>query len=75
MLSRSGFRVAMGALAIASVLAATNASAEDRKSVINAATTTYYVPFAFKDPASNKLTGFNVGLVEAAAGKMGTKVN
>ncbi|MES5487196.1 transporter substrate-binding domain-containing protein [Bradyrhizobium sp. INPA03-11B] len=71
--SKIGFRLAISALAFG--IAAASAYAEGAKTVINAATTTYYSPFGFKDPATNKLTGFNIDLFDAMATKMGAKVN
>lgn len=75
MLSRIGLRFAMCALAIAFDLGAGAVRAQGTKNVINAATITTYPPFEYKDPASGKLVGFDIEIVEAIAAKMGTKVN
>ncbi|MGY2843474.1 polar amino acid transport system substrate-binding protein [Bradyrhizobium sp. USDA 4509] len=56
-------------------LAAGVACAQSAKTVINAVTNTNYPPFKFKDPATSKLTGFSVDLLDAIAAKMGAKAN
>ena len=72
MVSRSRFYLAVGAFAVAVSQAAS--VAQGTKTVINAATVPKYPPFEFKDPASGKLIGFDVDIVDAIAGKMGIKV-
>jgi polar amino acid transport system substrate-binding protein len=74
MVSRSRFYLAVGAFAVAVSQAASVACAQGTKTVINAATVPKYPPFEFKDPASGKLIGFDVDIVDAIAGKMGIKV-
>ena len=74
MVSRSRFYLAVGAFAVAISQAASVACAQGTKTVINAATVPKYPPFEFKDPASGKLIGFDVDIVDAIAGKMGIKV-
>ena len=74
MVSRSRFHLAVGAFAVAVSHATSVACAQGTKTVINAATVPKYPPFEFKDPASGKLIGFDVDIVDAIAGKMGIKV-
>ncbi|WP_439397527.1 transporter substrate-binding domain-containing protein [Bradyrhizobium sp. PMVTL-01] len=62
-------------LALAASLATGTVYAQDAQKVINAGTITYYPPFAFKDPKTNELMGFNHDLFEAMAKKLGAKVN
>jgi polar amino acid transport system substrate-binding protein len=75
MVSRSRFYLAVGAFAVAISQAASVACAQGTKTVINAATVPKYPPFEFKDPASGKLIGFDVDIVDAIAARMGIKVN
>ncbi|WP_349631473.1 ABC transporter substrate-binding protein [Bradyrhizobium sp. BR 10289] len=51
------------------------ANAQGAKTILNAATVPKYPPFEFKDPASGKLIGFDVDIVEAIAARIGVKVN
>ncbi|MGY8685301.1 transporter substrate-binding domain-containing protein [Bradyrhizobium sp. UFLA05-153] len=74
MLSRA-VRIAIGAFTIALGLAAGNAYAQSGKTVINAAVDPKYPPFKFKDPATNKIIGFDIDLLDAMAAKLGLKVN
>lgn len=74
MVSRSRFYLAVGAFAVAVSQAASVACAQGTKTVINAATVPKYPPFEFKDPASGKLIGFDVDIVDAIAAKIGIKV-
>lgn len=66
-------RLALSLSAVAFSLAAVNA--QGARNVINAITITYYPPYEFKDPVSNKLQGFEIDILEAIAAKMGAKVN
>lgn len=75
MLSRFRRYLALGAFVVAFGQAATVACAQGTKTVINAATVPKYPPFEFKDPASGKLVGFDVDIVDAIAARMGIKVN
>jgi polar amino acid transport system substrate-binding protein len=75
MFSRSRLCLAAGAFAVAFSQSASVTYAQGTKTVINAATVPKYPPFEFKDPASGKLIGFDVDIVDAIAGKMGVKVN
>ncbi|NEV02481.1 ABC transporter substrate-binding protein [Bradyrhizobium uaiense] len=75
MRSRTGLRFTMSVLAVAFGLVAGAAYAQGTKKVINALTITSYPPFSFKDPASNKLTGFDIDAFNAMAAKMGAEVN
>ncbi|MCP3411416.1 ABC transporter substrate-binding protein [Bradyrhizobium sp. CCGB01] len=75
MLSRTRLYLAFGALVVAFGHAAGIACAQGTKTIINAATVPKYPPFEFKDPASGKLTGFDVEIVDAIAARMGIKVN
>ena len=75
MIIQTGFRLAMSAFAIVCACAAGAAHAQVSKNIINAATVPKYPPFEFRDPASNKLIGFDVDIVDALAAKMGAKVN
>ncbi|MFK4654133.1 polar amino acid transport system substrate-binding protein [Bradyrhizobium japonicum] len=75
MQSRTGLRLAMSVLAVAFGLVAGAAHAQGTKKIINAATITTYPPFSFKDPASNKLTGFDIDIFNAMAAKIGAEVN
>src|SRR5437899_2023453 len=75
MFSNIGFRVLPAALAFVLSVAAVNANAQGNKTVLNAAITTYYPPFAYKEPGSEKAIGFNIDFFEAVAAKMGAKVN
>ncbi|CAE6862732.1 Putative ABC transporter arginine-binding protein 2 [Paraburkholderia aspalathi] len=75
MIIQTGFRLAMSAFAIVCACAAGAAHAQVSKTIINAATVPKYPPFEFRDPASNKLIGFDVDIVDALAAKMGAKVN
>lgn len=49
--------------------------AQGSKTIINAATVPKYPPFEYKDPASGKLTGLDVDIVDAIAARMGINVN
>jgi len=75
MLSR--FRSCLAAFAVVAACGQTvgMACAQGTKTVINAATVPKYPPFEFKDPASGKLIGFDVDIVDAIAARMGLKVN
>jgi polar amino acid transport system substrate-binding protein len=75
MFSRSRLYIAAGAFAVAFGQAASVTYAQGTKTVINAATVPKYPPFEFKDPASSKLIGFDVDIVDAIAARMGIKVN
>ncbi|MFT4063793.1 ABC transporter substrate-binding protein [Paraburkholderia sp.] len=57
-----------------SVGIATCATAQTVKNPIVAAIVPNYPPFEFKDPATDKLTGFDVDLGEALAAKLGVKL-
>ncbi|MFK4654262.1 polar amino acid transport system substrate-binding protein [Bradyrhizobium japonicum] len=69
------FCIVVGVFAVAANPSAGIAFAEGSKKVINAATITTYPPFSFKDPATNKLTGFDIDTFEAIAAKMGARVS
>lgn len=69
------FRLAVSLIVAATGVAAGSAHAQVSKTVINAATVPKYPPFEYRDPATNKLIGFDVDIVEALAAKMGAKVN
>lgn len=71
MLSRTGFHLALTALAFSFGLTAGAAA----RTVINAVTNTNYPPFKFRDPTTNKITGFSIDLLDAIAAKIGAKVN
>jgi polar amino acid transport system substrate-binding protein len=75
MFSRSRLCIAVGAFAVAFGQAASVTYAQGAKTVINAATVPKYPPFEFKDPASSKLIGFDIDIVDAIAARMGIKVN
>lgn len=75
MASRNALRLTMSVLAVAFSFVAAAAFAQDKKKIINAQTITTYPPFSFKDPASNKLTGFDIDTLTAIAAKMGAEVN
>src|SRR3954469_24241209 len=75
MLSRSRLCLATVAFVVAFGQTAGMVSAQGSKTVINAATVPKYPPFEFKDPASGKLIGFDIDIVDAIAAKMGVKVN
>ncbi|MGY4298658.1 polar amino acid transport system substrate-binding protein [Bradyrhizobium sp. i1.4.4] len=75
MLSSISTRVATGLLAVAFSLGASAVSAQGAKNVISAATITTYPPYEYMDPASAKLVGFDIDIVEAIAANMGAKVN
>ena len=75
MFSRSRLYLAAVAFVVAFGQAASIACAQGAKTVINAATVPKYPPFEFKDPASGKLIGFDVDIVDAIAARMGIKVN
>lgn len=75
MLSRSRSCLAVGAVVVAFSQPMGIAGAQGTKAVINAATVPKYPPFEFKDPASGKLIGFDVEIVEAIAARIGIKVN
>ncbi|WP_420969510.1 transporter substrate-binding domain-containing protein [Bradyrhizobium sp. B120] len=61
--------------AIAFGLITSVAHAQVPKKVINAQTITAYPPWSFKDPATNKVTGFDIDTLNAAAGKVGLEIN
>lgn len=75
MLSRFRSCFAVVAVVVAFGQTASMVCAQGTKTVINAATVPKYPPFEFKDPATGKLTGFDVDIVEAIAARMGLKVN
>lgn len=75
MRSRHGLCIAMSALAVVFCLSVGAACAQTAKTTINAVTTTLYPPFEFRDPKTNKLTGFDIDLLEAVGAKMGAKIN
>lgn len=71
----TGFRLAIGVLAVAVGFFPDVALAQGAKRVINATTITTYPPFSFKDPVTNKVTGFDIDTLNAVAAKMGAEVN
>jgi polar amino acid transport system substrate-binding protein len=75
MFLRSRLCLVAGAFVVAFGQAVSVTYAQGTKSVINAATVPKYPPFEFKDPASSKLIGFDVDIVDAIAARMGSKVN
>lgn len=75
MFSKFVFRFAISVSAVALSLVADSVYAQGARKVINAITITYYPPYEFKDPATNKLQGFEIDVLEAMAAKMGAKVN
>jgi polar amino acid transport system substrate-binding protein len=75
MRSRSSLCLAAAAFMVTFDQFAGIAFAQGTKIIINAATVPKYPPFEFKDPASGKLIGFDVDIVEAIAARMGVKVN
>lgn len=75
MLPTVAVRFAISVLAVTFGFAAVGPTcAQDTKKVINAQTITTYPPFSFKDPVSNKLTGFDIDTLNAIAAKMGAEV-
>ncbi|NLS75307.1 transporter substrate-binding domain-containing protein [Bradyrhizobium brasilense] len=72
---RSRIIAIIGALGLTLALYSVDATAQIAQPAINAIAITTYPPFEFKDPATNKLMGFDIDLIEAIATKMGTKVN
>src|SRR5882757_7318331 len=75
MRSISRLCLAAGVLVFAFGQAASVACAQGAKTTVNAATVPKYPPFEFKDPASGKLIGFDVDIVDAIGAKMGLEVN
>jgi len=69
---RAFVAAALSAVAFHGSLAAAQSAA--LKNPIVAAIVPNYPPFEFKDPATDKLTGFDVDLGEALAAKMGVKM-
>jgi len=68
-------RSSLAAVAIAFVLPAAHAqTARAKGAPITAAIVSNYPPLEFKDPATAKLTGFDVDLGEALAAKLGTTI-
>lgn len=63
------------ALSFVSIAQAETPAAIKAKGAINVAVVPNYPPFEFKDPATDKLTGFDVELGEAIAAKLGVKIN
>ncbi|RQZ64194.1 ABC transporter substrate-binding protein [Burkholderia cepacia] len=77
-LTRTLAAAAFGAVALhASLAAAQSAPAAPAapKRTLNVAIVPNYPPFEYKDPATDKLAGFDVDLGEALAAKMGVKLN
>lgn len=77
-LTRTLAAVAFGAIALhASFAAAQSAQSAPAaaKRTLNVAIVPNYPPFEYKDPATDKLAGFDVDLGEALAAKMGVKLN
>ncbi|QQN65418.1 ABC transporter substrate-binding protein [Bradyrhizobium diazoefficiens] len=75
MLSQSALvRLTISVLSVVFSLVASATCAKDTKKTINAQTITTYPPFSFKDPSSNKLTGFDIDTLDAIAAKMGAEV-
>ena len=72
-LTRTLAAVAFGALALHAPFAA--AQSANAKRTLNVAIVPNYPPFEYKDPATDKLAGFDVDLGEALAAKMGAKLN
>lgn len=73
--SRITRQLAIGISALILAFGTTTAWAQSTKGTINASTITTYPPFESKDPATGKLQGFDIDLLEAIAAKMGAKVN
>lgn len=72
-------RTALAAAAAVTLFAAQGAEAQTpapiaKKGAIVAAIVPNYPPFEYKDPATDKLTGFDVDLGEAIARKLGVKM-
>lgn len=75
MSSRLIHRIALVAAAAALTLPAAHAqTARAKGAPITAAIVSNYPPLEFKDPATAKLTGFDVDLGEALAAKLGTTI-
>ncbi|KVD02461.1 ABC transporter substrate-binding protein [Burkholderia ubonensis] len=74
-LTRTLAVVAFGAIALHASFAAAQAAPAAAKRTLNVAIVPNYPPFEYKDPATDKLTGFDVDLGEALAAKMGVKLN
>ena len=67
--------LAVAAAAFAFVMPAAHAqTARAKGAPITAAIVSNYPPLEFKDPATAKLTGFDVDLGEALAAKLGTTI-
>ena len=66
--------ISMVAIAVFMLSAAHAQTARSKGAPISAAVVSNYPPLEFKDPASGKLTGFDVDLGEALAAKLGTKI-
>lgn len=75
MLTMTKRHLAMIALTLAFGLAAGAADAQATRTDINAAVSSPYPPWAYRDLATNRLIGFNIDLTEAIAAKMGANVN
>lgn len=65
----------MRGIALAASLGIGAACAQDARKVINAADIVTFPPFAFKDPKTGELRGFDRDLFEAMANNIGAKVN
>src|SRR5437773_11446700 len=70
-----GFRLAAGGLAIAFGLLGGAAHAQGAKKPLNVQTIATYPPFIYKEPGSDKLTGFDIDLVNAVAAQLGMEAS
>lgn len=71
---RLGASVLSLSLSLAAALAAAQAQTRAKGAPITAAIVSNYPPLEFKDPATAKLTGFDVEFGEALAAKLGTTI-
>ncbi|MGU7768970.1 ABC transporter substrate-binding protein [Burkholderia sp. MR1-5-21] len=74
-LTRTLAAAAFGALALHASFAVAQSTTAAAKRTLNVAIVPNYPPFEYKDPATDKLAGFDVDLGEALAARMGAKVN
>lgn len=68
-------QLAAGVSALVLAFSPVLVSAQSPKRTINASTITTYPPFDFRDPATGKLVGFDIDLLEAMAEKMDAQIN